>query len=325
MTEYIAHASIDENGKIAGGKAGDQTGKEICIRTWYDKTWGYVLHIEDELVRRQFANNMIDVAKNDCIGYNQNTRNTLLTQAKKVKFDFTKISTACECDCSSLVTIALLGAIYTVLGEEAYAVAYSVLIVSGNCATTSTLRSRMKKLTMISVTVYSSTSYTRSTSNAVYGDIYLKEGSHVVAYIESGEKKEANKSGENENKVNGYTGNSIVDYLTSIGKASDFSSRKVYAENYGIENYSGTAEQNIALLKAMRNDESTVYTVEYYKQYTGTSRSIVDALISIGEDSSKENRKKIANANGIENYSGTSSENIKMMNLLKEGKLKKYQ
>ena len=28
----IGHASIDENGKITGGKAGDQTGKEVCIR-----------------------------------------------------------------------------------------------------------------------------------------------------------------------------------------------------------------------------------------------------------------------------------------------------
>lgn len=206
MAGYIAHASIDENGKIVGGKAGDQTEKEVCIRTWYNKSWGYVLRIENELVRTQFANNMIDAAKNDKIGYNQNKRNTLLTQAKNVDFDFSKISVACECDCSSLVTIAILGAIYKILGKEAYETAYAVLVVGGNCATTSTLRSRMKKLTMISVAVYSSTSYTRAISNAVYGDIYLKEGSHVVAYIENGEKKEANKSGEinntTENKNN---------------------------------------------------------------------------------------------------------------------------
>lgn len=192
--KYIAHASIDENGKIAGGQAGDQTGKEVCIRTWYDKSWGYVLRIDNEALRIRFADNMIDAAKNDMIGYNQNTRNSLLTQAKLVDFDFSKISVACACDCSSLVTIALLGAIYTVFGKEAYETAYGVLVVDGNCATTSTLRNRMKKLTMASTTVYSSVSHTRKTSNAVYGDIYLKEGSHVAVYIADGNEQTASSS-----------------------------------------------------------------------------------------------------------------------------------
>lgn len=39
----IVHASINENGKITGGKTGDQTGKEICTRTYYNKPWKYVL------------------------------------------------------------------------------------------------------------------------------------------------------------------------------------------------------------------------------------------------------------------------------------------
>ena len=37
MAVKIGHASIDERGKISGGKAGDQTGKEVCIRDWYNK------------------------------------------------------------------------------------------------------------------------------------------------------------------------------------------------------------------------------------------------------------------------------------------------
>ena len=35
MSVKIGHASIDENNKASGGKSGDQTGKEICIRNWY--------------------------------------------------------------------------------------------------------------------------------------------------------------------------------------------------------------------------------------------------------------------------------------------------
>ena len=192
MAKYIAHSSIDENGKIAGGKAGDQTGKEICIRTWYDKPFTQVLRIENKEVREQFANNMIDCANNDNVGYDQGGRNTILTEAEKVNFDFTKISNKCESDCSSVVTASVLGAIYKVFGKEEYKKAKSILVQDGNCATTSTLKSRLKSLTIIKVTVYTNSAYTRGISNAVYGDIYNKPGSHVVAYVDNGEKRVKN-------------------------------------------------------------------------------------------------------------------------------------
>lgn len=59
----------------------------------------------------------------------------------------------------------------------------------------------------------------------------------------------------------------------------------------------------------------------YYKKYTGKSTSIVDALKSIGVDGSFSNRKKIANINSISLYVGLASQNTKMLNLLKNGKL----
>lgn len=45
----IVHASISETGGITG-KAGDQTGKEICTRTFYNysKGWNFVLRLENE-------------------------------------------------------------------------------------------------------------------------------------------------------------------------------------------------------------------------------------------------------------------------------------
>lgn len=187
MSKYIAHASIDENGKAKGGTAGDSTKKEVCIRTWYDKGWDYVLRIINEKVRIQFANNMIDIANNNNIGYDQNQRNTLLTQAIKVDFNFAKITVKCECDCSSMITIAYLAAVYKVLGKEEYERQKAVLVVGGNCATTSTLKSRFTKLKVVEV-LYSKI-YVAGTSKAVFGDIYNKAGSHVVAYIDDGKKK----------------------------------------------------------------------------------------------------------------------------------------
>ena len=45
----IVHASINENGGITGGKPGDQTGKEICVRDFYvpDCKWTYHIRYKD--------------------------------------------------------------------------------------------------------------------------------------------------------------------------------------------------------------------------------------------------------------------------------------
>ena len=52
--------------------------------------------------------------------------------------------------------------------------------------------------------------------------------------------------------ASGYTGVSIVDYLSSLGKPTDFSSRTALANQMGIQNYTGTAEQNTQLLNKLR-------------------------------------------------------------------------
>ncbi len=63
---------------------------------------------------------------------------------------------------------------------------------------------------------------------------------------------------------------------------------------------------------------------QHYPIYKGKSLSLVDALKSIGIGSSFSFRKKIAKANGIKTYLGTASQNNKLLNLLKKGKLIKY-
>jgi GH25 family lysozyme M1 (1,4-beta-N-acetylmuramidase) len=59
----------------------------------------------------------------------------------------------------------------------------------------------------------------------------------------------------------------------------------------------------------------------YYPRYKGKSKSLVDALKSLGINSGKNNRKRIAVLNGIKNYSGTATQNTRLLNLLKKGKL----
>lgn len=56
------------------------------------------------------------------------------------------------------------------------------------------------------------------------------------------------------------------------------------------------------------------------KSYNGVS--IVDALNQIEVDSSFNYRLKLANSNGISNYTGTAEQNTKMLEMLKNGTLK---
>ena len=51
--------------------------------------------------------------------------------------------------------------------------------------------------------------------------------------------------------------------------------------------------------------------------------TLIDSLNKIGVDSSFKFRKKIAAANGIEDYAGTAEQNLLMLRLLNEGKLVK--
>lgn len=107
MSVTIGHASIDENKKAKGGNAGDQTKKEVYTRTWYNKPWTCVIRPKDSKVAEKIAKAMEQACANDKIGYDQNQRTTLYTQAKAVNWDISKVTTACECDCSSLVAVCV--------------------------------------------------------------------------------------------------------------------------------------------------------------------------------------------------------------------------
>ena len=145
----------------------------------------------------------------------------------------------------------------------------------------------------------------------------------------------------------GYT--SIVNALNSIKVDSSYSYREKIANRNGISNYAGTAEQNTYMLGLLeqgllKNPDYTTPTTTAATQKTTVATttqpisngywdytyfpkcnpgfaSIVDALKSIGAESSYDYRKTIAALNGIINYSGTSDQNNQMRALLEQGKL----
>ena len=107
MSVKIGHASIDENGKAKNGKAGDQTGKELCIINWYSRPWTAVIRPKNADVAEKIAKAMEQACANDNIGYDQYQRTTLFTQAEKNNWDLSKITVPCETDCSALVAVCV--------------------------------------------------------------------------------------------------------------------------------------------------------------------------------------------------------------------------
>lgn len=70
----IVHASLNEKGGIYGGKTGDQTGREICTRAYYDKPWDYVLRYPDPVLANEYTAKAEAIAKDDTHGYDQINR-----------------------------------------------------------------------------------------------------------------------------------------------------------------------------------------------------------------------------------------------------------
>lgn len=65
-------------------------------------------------------------------------------------------------------------------------------------------------------------------------------------------------------------------------------------------------------------------TSKYYKKYTGKSAEIDTVFKAIGAPyGNYKKRKPVSEKNGVKNYSGTASQNLSLIKLAKEGKLKK--
>lgn len=106
MAVYVGGASIDENGNATGGKAGNQSGKEIRKQTYYVHSKGWrVFRAIDASKAAKIAQDMDFAIANRNIGYDQGQRNTLYSAASKVGFDCSKVDTPCETDCSALVRV----------------------------------------------------------------------------------------------------------------------------------------------------------------------------------------------------------------------------
>lgn len=106
MAVKIGSARIDENGNAHGGKAGDQTGKEVSTQNWYKHSKGWrVFRAKSPEVAEKIAWDMQAACDNPHIGYDQYDRDTLYNVAKPLGFNCARVTTNCETDCSALVRV----------------------------------------------------------------------------------------------------------------------------------------------------------------------------------------------------------------------------
>lgn len=106
MAVKIGSARIDENNHAKGGKAGDQTGKEVSTQSWYKHSKGWrVFRAKNSALAEKIATDMQYACDNNNIGYDQGQRNTLYNVAKPFGFNCKDVNKKCETDCSALVRV----------------------------------------------------------------------------------------------------------------------------------------------------------------------------------------------------------------------------
>ena len=170
MSIKIGHSSKDERGKASGGQSGDQTGKEVCTRSWYNGSWGFVARARDANIAEKMAAACEAGCANPNIGYDQSGRNTLRSEAKKVGYDLSKITAPCECDCS-----AFMGVCVEAAGVE---------LPSGNGPTTRTLERVLQATGKFDI--LTDGKFLTSDKYLKRSDILCKAGSHTVMALENG-------------------------------------------------------------------------------------------------------------------------------------------
>lgn len=247
MAVMIGHASIDEKSSARGGSAGDQTKKEVCTRTWYNKPWTSVIRPKDSAKAEKIAKAMEQACANDKIGYDQNQRTTLYTQAKALNWDLSKITTACECDCSSLVAVCV----------NAAGIGVSKDIYTGN--------EKTALANTGAFTVLTDSKYIGKSDYLKRGDILLGAG-HTAIVLTNGANATANTSAATSN-----TSTSVKD-VKATEAARNFlkplaGTYKVTASSLNVRNGAGiTKKKLVAIPKGTK-----VKCYGYYTAVLGTN------------------------------------------------------
>ena len=171
----ISNSGHDENGKYRGGKAGDQSGTEWYIRTWYKKGWTHILRHPNPEVREMIATLGEESANNNYIGYNQDKRTSYWYALREAGYRPKNIKTLCEGDCSAGVSGNTKATGYLLNIKELQ-----------NISAFNTTRTMRASFSKAGFEVLTDKKYLTSDKYLLRGDIILKEGVHVCTNLTNG-------------------------------------------------------------------------------------------------------------------------------------------
>lgn len=182
----ISNCGHDENGKYSGGKAGDQTGGEYTIRSWYNRPWNCVLRHPKTAIQNDIAKLARQAANNDHIGYDQSQRGTFWAQLKKAdSYLPSKITTDCEADCSSSTAAIVKAVGYRKKDSKLSGI--STELWTGN------MKSALKSA---GFEVLTDSKYLSSAAYLMPGDVLLNEEHHVAINLTKGKKAASGSSAD---------------------------------------------------------------------------------------------------------------------------------
>lgn len=171
----ISNCGSDERGKYSGGTAGDQTGREWYVRSWWNDGWNVVMRHPNANTRNLIADMAKKAAENDLIGYDQSQRTTFWQHLKASNYDPAQITIACEADCSSGVAAIVKGAGYRLGDTKMQNV--SVDIYTGN---------ERAALQNAGFTALYDSKYLTSDAYLLAGDILINEARHTTINLTNG-------------------------------------------------------------------------------------------------------------------------------------------
>lgn len=172
----IANAGSDERKRISGGSAGDQTGDEYRVRSWYNRPWSCVYRPKSQAVGDMIADIARKAANNDKIGYDQMQRITYYNRLRDANWHPENITSRCETDCSASSAAAVIAAGHR-LGISALT-NVSSSAYSGNIGSELMGTGQFTKLT--------ASKYTGSSAYLLPGDILVYTGHHVAVNLDAG-------------------------------------------------------------------------------------------------------------------------------------------
>lgn len=248
----IANCGHDERGRYSGGAAGDQSGTEWYVRSWYKYPyggWNVVFRHPDRAVGKKIAELAKQAANNNNIGYDQSQRTTFWTELQRAGYYPKDIKKKCEADCSS-GTIAIIRAVGILLGLSK--------LKNLKATYTGNMRMYMPRAGFEELT---NSKYLTSDNYLLAGDIILNERNHVCINLTDGKQATSDKISDKEKCIKALQLALNVSYKLTLAVDGSYGPKTTEAVK-AHQLKRGARNSHVSWLQEMLNKQKAGLTVD---------------------------------------------------------------